>query len=535
VTNPKIEFIKSLYCDAKSTSRETGMSWELILAQAAQETGWGEKVLANTHNIFNIKASSGWNGQSKIFRVWEIVEGKKIWVDAPFRVYPDYGSALRDRVDFLKQNPRYTKAGLFEPGTLGTLKGEATALQKAGYATDPEYADNLEAVFKGRTMQAAIKAAEEAGCECCTGASIVKITDATRTPLANINVKLKTPAKEFVVTTSASGEFGITAQGAPYELTIEVWSELLQRWLPSDQKLLISTTSQAHTVICPFVGFKAKTALHVPPTISQAQSMASNIASSGGTSYLIQRGDTLGNIAKKHGISYQTLAAFNSIKSPYRITAGAQLRIPDKTGMKTPRPAASKSETHVLPNRSLLGSPTSDIAHSMRAPWLIFAEHERDLKVRRNGGKESAQHILAYALETSLGKASNARYAYCSAFANWCLVRAGYKGTHNAKAESFKEWGRSTKAGKPAYGAIALIKFPTGGHHVTFIIGKKSDGRLITLGGNQGEDHAVSKSSVPASWVITFRFPSDYPDRDEDYELNNDGEAVSGMSYASTH
>ncbi len=128
MTNSKIEFIKSLYCDAKAVSRDTGMSWELILAQAAQETGWGEKVLAGTHNIFNIKASGAWSGESKTFHVWEIVGGKKVWVDAPFRVYPDYGAALRDRVEFLKQNPRYTKAGLFDTGTVGTLKGEALSL-----------------------------------------------------------------------------------------------------------------------------------------------------------------------------------------------------------------------------------------------------------------------------------------------------------------------------------------------------------------------------------------------------------------------
>ena len=102
-------------------------------------------------------------------------------------------------------------------------------------------------------------------------------------------------------------------------------------------------------------------------------------------------------------------------------------------------------------------------------------------------------------------------------------------------AASFQKWGRSTKGGKPAFGAVALIKFPSGGHHVTFIIGKKSGGRLVTLGGNQGDNHAVSKSSVPASWVVAYRFPKDYPDRDEDYELNDQGEAVSGMSYASTH
>jgi flagellum-specific peptidoglycan hydrolase FlgJ len=61
-TEQKIAFIKQLYCPARAIAAETGCSWELILAQAAQETGWGEKVLPGTHNVFNIKADPSWHG-----------------------------------------------------------------------------------------------------------------------------------------------------------------------------------------------------------------------------------------------------------------------------------------------------------------------------------------------------------------------------------------------------------------------------------------------------------------------------------------
>lgn len=163
-TEDKIAFIKSLYGPARTVAEETGCSWELILAQAAQEVGWGEKVLEGTNNIFNIKADSSWKGQRKVFRVWERVNGETVWVDDPFRVYPDITSALQDRVAFLASNPRYTKAGLFDDGVRGSLIKEAQALQKAGYATDEGYADQLEAVFRGRTMRRAIEEAEKAGC-----------------------------------------------------------------------------------------------------------------------------------------------------------------------------------------------------------------------------------------------------------------------------------------------------------------------------------------------------------------------------------
>ncbi|MGY3266164.1 glucosaminidase domain-containing protein [Lysobacter sp. HA35] len=153
---PQQQFIADLYPAAVRVSRETGMSWELILAQAAQETGWGTKVLPGTHNIFNIKASSDWHGPTRTFNVWEIENGHKVWKDQAFRVYGSTEEALRDRVAFLRGNPRYAAAGLFDTGTKGDLHAEAAALQRGKYATDPGYATNLGRVFDGPTMQRAI-------------------------------------------------------------------------------------------------------------------------------------------------------------------------------------------------------------------------------------------------------------------------------------------------------------------------------------------------------------------------------------------
>ncbi|WP_187770715.1 glucosaminidase domain-containing protein [Cognatilysobacter lacus] len=156
---PQQQFIVDLYPAAMRVSKETGMSWELILAQAAQETGWGEKVLPGTHNIFNIKATAGWHGQSRTFNVPEYENGRKVWLDQDFRVYASTEGALRDRVAFLRNNPRYAQAGLFDAGTQGDMRLEAAALQRAGYATDPAYAVNLERVFRGPTMQHALELA----------------------------------------------------------------------------------------------------------------------------------------------------------------------------------------------------------------------------------------------------------------------------------------------------------------------------------------------------------------------------------------
>lgn len=163
----KEQFIADLYPAALKVSKETGLSVELTLAQAAGETGWGEKVLPGTHNLFNIKADPSWHGPTKTFHVWEIEHGKKVWKDQDFRVYGSYEEAIADRAKFLKENPRYGKAGLFDPGTLGNLEKEADALKKAGYATDPDYATNMRAIYAGRTMRHGIELAtghaQEAG------------------------------------------------------------------------------------------------------------------------------------------------------------------------------------------------------------------------------------------------------------------------------------------------------------------------------------------------------------------------------------
>ena len=81
-----------------------------------------------------------------------------------------------------------------------------------------------------------------------------------------------------------------------------------------------------------------------------------------------------------------------------------------------------------------------------------------------------------------------------------------------------------------------MVKFERGPYHVTFVAGISSDGiRIATLGGNQGNAHEVSHSYCPKKWVFTYRYPSDYPDYDDDYVLHNVATDHSLMTAASTH
>jgi flagellum-specific peptidoglycan hydrolase FlgJ len=122
----RIDFVSRIYASAYEISEKTGMSAELIIAQAVQETGWGEKILTGTNNIFNIKADSSWTGKKKEFTVSEYVNGKVVLVTSSFRVYDSYEEAITDRVAFLKSNSRYSK--LFSGEVLGDFLQESITL-----------------------------------------------------------------------------------------------------------------------------------------------------------------------------------------------------------------------------------------------------------------------------------------------------------------------------------------------------------------------------------------------------------------------
>jgi hypothetical protein len=196
----KLNFIVDIYCFIRKVSFETGMSWKTMLAQAAQETGWGEKVLPGTNNIFNIKLDSKWKGKTKNFRVWEGKKSSGRYKNSKFPVFDSQEEAIYDRVDFLKRNPRYSK--IFSQGIIGDFEKEAQALEDAGYATHADektgeliYAELLIAVF-GPTMRKAIARAEEKA-NCAITVAVFK-KGVSGELLANTRVLIKTDNNKYI-------------------------------------------------------------------------------------------------------------------------------------------------------------------------------------------------------------------------------------------------------------------------------------------------------------------------------------------------
>jgi flagellar protein FlgJ len=141
----KRRFLEEIAPHAESAARELGVDPRAIVAQAALETGWGSSTPGDasgpSHNFFGIKAGASWRGASVSSGTTEFVDGVAQGERARFRAYGSVAENVGDYVRVLRE-PRYASA----LGTGENVRAFANALQRGGYATDPDYANKLVAV-----------------------------------------------------------------------------------------------------------------------------------------------------------------------------------------------------------------------------------------------------------------------------------------------------------------------------------------------------------------------------------------------------
>ncbi|WON73591.1 flagellar assembly peptidoglycan hydrolase FlgJ [Nitrosospira sp. Is2] len=146
------EFSDRLMAYAQEASQATGIPARFVLGQAALESGWGKRELrapdgAPSHNLFGIKAGGNWSGRVVEAVTTEYVNGVARKTVEQFRAYDSYADAFRDYAKLLRSSPRY--ADLLAQAARGIdVAGFSQGLQKAGYATDPDYADKLSRTIK---------------------------------------------------------------------------------------------------------------------------------------------------------------------------------------------------------------------------------------------------------------------------------------------------------------------------------------------------------------------------------------------------
>jgi len=129
---------------AAQVARESGIPASYMIGQAGHETGWGKSEIRNadgspSFNLFGIKATSAWKGKVAEVTTTEYVNGTPRKTVAKFRAYESYADSFRDYARLITKSPRYDQV----MDQVGSVQGFASGLQKAGYATDPQYAAKL--------------------------------------------------------------------------------------------------------------------------------------------------------------------------------------------------------------------------------------------------------------------------------------------------------------------------------------------------------------------------------------------------------
>jgi flagellum-specific peptidoglycan hydrolase FlgJ len=141
--SPREAYVARYAAMARAEMKRSGVPASITLAQGMLESGNGTSRLAvKGRNHFGIKCHKGW-------------EGRKIYEDDDrehecFRRYRSVRESYRDHSDFLRTRTRYSALFELEPDD---YRGWAQGLQKAGYATNPKYAERLTALIEAENLQ----------------------------------------------------------------------------------------------------------------------------------------------------------------------------------------------------------------------------------------------------------------------------------------------------------------------------------------------------------------------------------------------
>ncbi|MEJ2344678.1 MAG: flagellar assembly peptidoglycan hydrolase FlgJ [Gammaproteobacteria bacterium] len=150
------EFVHAIWGYVKTAASKLGVAPQAIVAQAALETGWGKHIMrhddgSSSHNLFGIKADSAWNGKRVAATTVEFDGGVVARRQAVFRAYDSVGQSVADYVHLLQSSGRYQAA--LQAGGPARF---AAALQQAGYATDPDYAQKINGIVNSDTFRQAM-------------------------------------------------------------------------------------------------------------------------------------------------------------------------------------------------------------------------------------------------------------------------------------------------------------------------------------------------------------------------------------------
>jgi flagellar protein FlgJ len=150
-------FVSQVMPSIERAAADLGVDPRALLAQAALETGWGQRMPrtadgAPSHNMFGIKAGDEWSGARATADTVEFTNGVATPRRSAFRAYGSIDESVNDFAKLLKNSPRYRD--VIAAG--GDTQAYVDSLGKSGYATDPEYANKLNRILRGAVLGAAM-------------------------------------------------------------------------------------------------------------------------------------------------------------------------------------------------------------------------------------------------------------------------------------------------------------------------------------------------------------------------------------------
>jgi uncharacterized protein (TIGR02594 family) len=213
-----------------------------------------------------------------------------------------------------------------------------------------------------------------------------------------------------------------------------------------------------------------------------------------GSTYHIAKGDTLSEIAQRFRTNFEELAAANGINNPNLIYAGATLQL--GTGAGTGQAAGGSAGTST---GTVAPAAASGSASWMNTAYSYVGQHEY--------ARGDNPVIVSFLASTSLGPA-NDETAWCSAFVNFVMKQAGYKGTNSAGADSWMHWGAGVGSLSNARtGDIVVLHDSAGREHVGFLV-RSGNGTVTLLGGNQSNQVKESVYSLSSHQIMAIRRPA---------------------------
>jgi uncharacterized protein (TIGR02594 family) len=219
---------------------------------------------------------------------------------------------------------------------------------------------------------------------------------------------------------------------------------------------------------------------------------AGGAAPQGSAVHVVRPGETLSQLARSANTDVATLARLNGIADPNMIHVGERVILP--------RGSVSSSQ-----GGSAAAGSTAQTSSGGKAGWMKIARGEMGQK-EIAGARDNAR-IVEYHQSTTL-HAKDDETPWCSSFVNWTLEKAGFKGTDSAAAISWKNWGDKVDGLKNGReGDVVVIRNrATGQEHVGFLVGS-DNGSFTLLGGNQSDQVKESTYKLSSYDIVAVRRP----------------------------